>query len=385
MSRRSDRKKDMGHRPSFLSRGRLLGLVAMAFVLASCASGRLDTMKPKGDSAEDIWWINQLSGWMATAVGVFVALLVIVAIVKFRARPDDDPDELPEQSHGNRNAEILMTLIPVGMLVVLAVVTLPTIFDLSEKSDGPTIKVEGQQWWWQFSYDVDGDGTYDIVTANDIVIPVDVEVNLEIHSNDVIHSFWVPELNGKKDAVPGRVHDWRISAQEPGIYWGECVEFCGLSHANMQIRAVALDDADYEEWLRVQQTQAALPTTGSAADGAAVFVQHCVSCHVIENGDAAYAAALETRPAELLSGVAPRLTHLMSRVSFAGALFDLYEDDGSVNIADLREWVRDAPSRKPMDPDNFQGMPSFVDSLSDDDLDDVVAFLMTLGPAPILP
>ena len=385
MSRRSDRKKEMGHRPSFLSRGRLLGLVAMAFVLASCASGRLDTMKPKGDSAEDIWWINQLSGWMATAVGVFVALLVIVAIVKFRARPDDDPDELPEQSHGNRNAEILMTLIPVGRLVVRAVVTLPTIFDLSEKSDGPTIKVEGQQWWWQFSYDLDGDGTYDIVTANDIVIPVDVEVNLEIHSNDVIHSFWVPELNGKKDAVPGRVHDWRISAQEPGIYWGECVEFCGLSHANMQIRAVALDDADYEEWKRVQQTRAALPTTGAAADGAAVFAQHCVSCHVIENGDPAFAAALETSPAELRSGVAPRLTHLMSRVSFAGALFDLYEDDGSVNIADLREWVRDAPSRKPMDPDNFQGMPSFVDSLSDDDLDDVVAFLMTLGPAPILP
>ena len=144
---------------------------------------------------------------------------VVIIIVKFRAKPGDDPDELPPQIHGNRKAELTWTIIPTLLLIFLTVVTLPTVFALAGKGDGRTIVVEGQQWWWQFSYDTDGDGQFDdIVTANDLVIPVGEEVNLELRSNDVIHSFWIPQLNGKKDVVPGRVHDWRISSDEPGIF-----------------------------------------------------------------------------------------------------------------------------------------------------------------------
>ena len=361
---------------------RLSGLLLTAVALASCATGRIDPTDPVGENAKQIDGIMRMSGYLATAVGIFVAVAVVLVIVKFRERPDDDPDELPEQVHGNKKAELTWTLIPVVMLVFLAVVTIPGVFDLSSKGDGRTIKVEGQQWWWQFSYDVDQDGTDDIVTANEIVIPVGEEVNLEIQSNDVIHSFWIPQLNGKKDAVPGRVHHWRISSPVPGIFYGECTEFCRLSHANMQMRAVVLTNEDYNNWVQEQLVSATTPTASAAKRGYDLFGRHCVSCHVV-NG--LYESASGGN-ANLTSGYAPNLTHLMTRTSFAGALFELYKDDGSVNVADLKEWIRNAPGQKPARPENRQGMISFAETLSDSELDDLVTYLMTLGgPPPLMP
>jgi len=359
---------------------RLSGLLLTAAALASCATGRIDPTDPVGENAKQIDGLMRLSGYMASVVGIFVAAAVVVVIIKFRARPDDDPNELPKQIHGNKKAELTWTLIPLVMLVFLAVVTVPAVFDLSGKGDGRTIKVEGQQWWWQFSYDVNEDGTDDITTANEIVIPVGEEVNLEIHSNDVIHSFWIPQLNGKKDAVPGRIHHWRISSPEPGIFYGECLEFCGLSHANMQMRAVVLDNDDYDAWVQEQLQPSTIPTSAAAKRGYELFGRHCVSCHVI---DGVYESAADGN-ANLLSGVAPNLTHLMTRTSFAGSLFELYNDDGSANIAELREWVRDAPDRKPSRPDNRQGMISFVETLNNSELDDLVTYLLTLGGKPPL-
>ena len=359
---------------------RLAPFCLIIAVLVSCASGRIDPTDPVGENAKQIDGIMRLSGYMATAVGVFVAAAVIYVIVKFRARPDDDPDELPVQVHGNRKAELTWTVIPVLMLVFLAIVTIPAVFDLSGKSDGRTIKVEGQQWWWQFSYDVDEDGEYDIVTANEIVIPVNEEINLDIRSNDVIHSFWIPQLNGKRDAVPGRVHSWRISSPVPGIFYGECTEFCGLSHANMQMRAVVLSDSDYATWVDEQLAPSDVPLSEAAKRGYVLFGRHCVSCHVV-NG--VYESAADGN-ANLASGYAPNLTHLMTRTSFAGALYELYKDDGSVNVADLREWVRNAPGQKPARPENRQGMISFAETLSATELDDLVTYLLTLGGRPPL-
>lgn len=383
------RQSNMAPQRLFSTRtGRLMGLVALGLVLASCANGQLDATKPKGKNAEQIDGLMRLSGWMAVAVGIFVSAAVAIVMVKFRARPDEDPDELPEQVHGNKKAELTWTLIPVGLLVFLGVMTLPIVFDLAEEGDGRTIKVEGQQWWWQFSYDANEDGDYDdpedVVTANDIVIPVGEEVNLAIHSNDVIHSFWVPQLNGKRDAVPGRVHPWKISANEPGIFYGECVEFCGLSHANMQIRAIVLEQDDFDAWLVSQQLPSEIPTSGAAQEGFELFATHCTTCHVVDNSDTRFQAAANGNAA-LLAGVAPDLTHLMSRTAFAGATFEMYDDDGLLNLADLREWVRDAPENKPMEPENQQGMISFADLLSEEDLDNILAYLQTLGSRPILP
>ena len=371
----------------FARRCRLPALLALLGLFAAgCATGRLDATKPVGAEAREIDGLMRLSGWMAVGVGIFVAAAVVTIIVKFRARPTDDPDELPPQIHGNRKAELTWTLIPTAMPVSPTIYTLPTVFALASEGDGRTIKVEGQQWWWQFSYDLDEDGTYDIVTANDLVIPTGEEVNLEIHSNDVIHSFWIPQLNGKKDAVPGRIHDWKISSDEPGIFYGECVEFCGLSHANMQMRAVVLTPADFDRWVATQQAgqqrAAAGPAEGTAAaKGATLFETHCISCHVV---DGVYESAAGGN-ANLLAGLAPNLTNLMSRTAFAGAMFETYLPDGSINVAELREWVRNAPDMKPARADNQQGMLDFSEVLTDQELDNLLEYLKTLGSAPVLP
>ena len=365
---------------------RIAAVALAGLIVAGCATGRLDATKPVGPEAREIDGLMRLSGWMAVGVGIFVAAAVATIIVKFRAKPTDDPDDLPPQIHGNRKAELTWTLIPTAMLIFLTVYTLPTVFALAREGTGPTIKVEGQQWWWQFSYDLDEDGHYDIVTANDLVIPTGEEINLELHSNDVIHSFWIPQLNGKRDVVPGRIHDWRIRSDEPGIFYGECVEFCGLSHANMQMRTIALAPRDFERWVQEQldgQAAAqAAPAEGSPeAAGAALFETHCISCHVV---DGTYESAAGGN-ANLLAGIAPNLTNLMSRTAFAGALYETYRPDGSLNEAELREWVRNAPEMKPARADNQQGMLDFAEVLTDQDLDNLMAYLKTLGSPPVLP
>lgn len=392
----------------FARRWRLLVPALLGLLLAGCATGRLDATDPIGQEARDIDFLMRLSGWMAVGVGIFVAAAVFAIIVKFRAKPTDDPDDLPPQIHGNRKAELTWTIIPTALLVFLTIFTLPTVFALADEGTGRTIKVEGQQWWWQFTYELDEDeikkynldqdSRYEIVTANDLVIRTGEEVNLEIHSNDVIHSFWIPQLNGKKDAVPGRVHHWRISSDEPGIFYGECVEFCGLSHANMQMRTIVLTPEDFDRWMREQlagqlAAQVAPAEESPEAAGAALFETHCISCHVV---DGAYESAAGGN-ANLLAGIAPNLTNLMSRTAFAGALYETYQTgpdgaylrnpDGSLklNVAELREWVRNAPDMKPARADNQQGMLDFSEVLTDQDLDNLMAYLKTLGSPPVLP
>ncbi|WP_420440917.1 cytochrome c oxidase subunit II [Candidatus Poriferisodalis sp.] len=379
--------------------GRVAAVALAGLIVAGCATGRLDATKPVGPEARDIDVLMRVSGWMAVGVGIFVAAAVGTIIVKFRAKPGDDPDDLPPQIHGNRKAELTWTIIPIVLLVFLTVWTLPTVFALAREGDGRTIKVEGQQWWWQFSYDLDEDGQFDdIVTANDLVIPTGEDVNLELHSNDVIHSFWIPQLNGKRDVVPGRVHNWRIRSDEPGIFYGECVEFCGLSHANMQMRTIVLTPEDFERWKQDQldgqaAARAALAQGSAVAAGATLFETHCISCHVV---DGTYESAADGN-ANLLAGIAPNLTNLMSRTAFAGALYETYlqgpdgeylRDSGGnlvLNIAEMREWVRNAPEMKPARADNQQGMLDFSEVLTDQDLDHLMAYLKTLGSPPVLP
>ena len=358
-------------------------LVGALAALSACAGENgQNGLKPRGENADVIWSVTSFIGIAAIVVAVLVGIAVVFIIFRFRSTPETY-DDLPGQIHGNSVAEIGWTVVPLVFLIIVAVVSVPKVFALADQDETDmTILVEGQQWWWQFSYDLDNDGTYDIVTSNDIVFPADQQINLRITSNDVIHSFWVPELNGKKDAVPGRVHDWKIHAHEPGVYGGLCAEYCGLSHADMRLTAVALDEADWNEWLaRQTPDQVALEGDTPEARGYQLFGQFCSSCHVV-NG--VYESAYENEP-PLLSGVAPNLTHLMSRTGFAGGIFDMYLEDGSLNQADLVAWVQDAPGRKPLRADNQQGMISFAEQLNVDQVEDIVAYLQTLGDAPILP
>jgi cytochrome c oxidase subunit 2 len=369
-----------------------LGLL-LVVVAAGCASDApLDTLDPKGPEAQSIDNLLLPVMLIAGVVFLFVELGIVYLVVRFRRRKRDDDSELPSQTHGNLVLELGWTILPAVILAFVAVGTLTTLFEIDDApEDALEIEVVGQQWWWGFQYDVDGDGAYDFRTANEMVIPAGEPVNLDITSMDVIHSFWIPALNGKKDAVPGRHHPLTLEADEPGTYWGQCTEFCGLSHANMRIRVIALPQDEYDAWLE-NQMRPAEAATGDAVDGEELFSSTCTSCHQIRGLNDDYTGAAT------VSGTAPELTHLMTRSTFAGSIFRLYAqaddadlhdfythlaEEGTFNRVQLEAWLRDPPAEKPMYADTAtlngalpRGMPDL--ELSEVQIDQLVAYLQTL-------
>lgn len=390
------------------------GLVLIA---AACGDRPLSTMDPESPIARDL--DNILVGLLIAAGLVFVLVqgAVIYMAIKFRVKTPDDPDAIyddeifPEQVHGNTTLEIGWTIVPTLIMAVVAFFTLGLLFDLEDVSgqDDPDRRIEkvvvvGQQWWWEFQYHLadSPDGVPDIITSGELVLPVGEEIPLDVTSRDVIHSFWVPALNGKRDAVPGRTNTWTIETTTIGRFPGECTEFCGLSHAYMEKWAVGVTPADFDAWAANQQASAVAPAAGSDAEkGWEVFSNHCASCHVINgltilaNGEegppdsaSIYDSANRLIPRDvLIAGAAPNLTHLASRSTFAGGIFDLYENpdavpyldlatSGNLNRGQLEHWIQNAPELKANAADDLRGMPART--LSDDEVDQVVAFLMTL-------
>ena len=359
----------------------------------------LNTLAPRGRQSWDIQNLVVPVFIVAGLVFLAVEVGVVWMAVRFKRNKDDkDGVGEPTQTHGNTPLEIGWTIVPALILAVLAVFNVQTILALDDTSnDAIEVTVIGQQWWWEYRYDTDADGTPDIITATQMVIPVDRDVNVKIQSNDVIHSFWIPAINGKKDAVPGRTHELVFTAEEPGIYQGQCTEFCGLSHGVMRMQVKALKQADYDTWVKQMTTPPEQPTAELAKQGQELFIGQCARCHEI-NG----LRPDSTKPYEyselpnpnygksvdisLSAGNAPNLTHLMMRQTFAGGLLDLYQGpasnavvpvpDGIPNTNNLKRWLRAPEEIKPMDPENNQGMPNL--QLTEQQIDQLVAYLVTL-------
>ena len=311
--------------------GVMFGAMVWSFLYGNDGK-QLTTLSPQGPFAQDIQTL--VTPVFAIAMFVFVAVIGVVIFIAFKFRDKGDietADELPNQLHGATTLEIGWTLLPALVLFVVALLTVSTLGKLNAEP-APTalkVKVEGQQWWWRFIYDSDNDGVFgspgDVVTANELVIPTGREVALTETSNDVIHSFWIPALNGKKDAVPGMTTDWKLQADAPGVYRGQCTEFCGLSHGNMRMLVRGVAPADYDRWLENQKKPAATPKDGTVAKaGETVFKgQLCSSCHLIRGvNDAKVADPVTGVKSQLVSGVAPDLTHFGSRGTFAGSIFN---------------------------------------------------------------
>jgi cytochrome c oxidase subunit 2 len=375
-------------------------LALVLFASACAADAPQDTMEPQGPIARSI--DNLFNGVFIVAVVVFILVEfgTLLLLARFRRRKDDGDDDLPAQTHGNFKLEILWTIIPAVLLGVIAVFTLFTLFDIERRdSEALTVRVTGQQWWWEYTYDTDGDGEFtdeDVLTANDLIIPAGQDVNLEVGSNDVIHSYWIPALNGKKDAVPGRTHPLRLNAYEPGTYVGQCTEYCGLSHAYMRQRVIAMTPDDFDSWLEGQIEEADAPDGAEAEAGAQLFATQCSGCHLARGVNDDEFAEQGNGEELLVSGNAPDLTHFASRGVFAGGILDLWidQDDDSVVEADeigavfnrgaLEAWLRDPPAEKPMDapalPEpggaKIRGMPDL--NLPEDQIDQLVDFLETL-------
>lgn len=384
--------------------GVLLATV-VAFAASCVPNAKQDSLKPKGDYAQTIYNLVV----PVFIVGGVVALIVLVPTLwfsfRYRARDEelDDVDKIPVPVHGNTAVEITWTVIPSLILLVVGVATVITIFKLDKQppAENPHIEVVGQQWWWEFRYDLGGAGTKqadrtydDIVTANDMVIPAGQKVSLRMNSRDVIHGWWVPELQGKRDTVPGRTTMFNVDATEPGTYYGQCTVMCGLSHANMRFTVIALPQAEYDQWVAEQVKPAVSPTDPVAKEGEALFKSSCGMCHIVRG---IHDKVPDPEQSTLVAGAAPDLTHFMSRPTFASGMFDLRidekrcvdkglyfaEDPSCINSAQLRAWIHDPPALLPMaagekeqEAGEIRGMPDM--GVSPAGLDQLVAFLETL-------
>lgn len=292
-------------------------------------------------------------GWGVTTLCVLVILIIIVmlAAALIRRRPKGDAHELGQEAGGIRFLAISVGVSSVALAVVLSY-TLFTLWSAARPASTPalTVNVTAYDWWWKVEYG-NADSAQHVITANEIHIPTGVPVEIRLQSADVIHSFWVPLLAGKTQAIPGQINKQWIQADKPGVYHGQCSTFCGSQHANMAFEVVAQTRHEFEAWHAAQNEPAATPTHETTRAGQKTFMKQCAGCHAVRGTDA--------------TGVfGPDLTHLGSRrLIAAGTLHNTAK-----NVLD---WIQHAQQIKP---DSM--MPSF--SLSRRERDELSAYLVTL-------
>jgi cytochrome c oxidase subunit 2 len=330
----------------------LAAAAAVSLVLAGCSSvenNGQNSLQPKGHDAETINNLFVPIAIIAIVVGILVLAATVYFAIRFRYRAGVNDN--PKQIHGNTRLEIGWTIVPALLLAVIAVPTVSTVFDLADQPDPEALEVTvvGKQWWWQFEYP-----EIKVVTANEMVIPTGRKVQLKLKACEedicnVIHSFWVPELAGTRDVVPGRVNELTLNADKPGTFLGQCKEYCGLSHANMRFRVIAMTPSDFEDWVSGQQQGPVQPLYEEGADGkqapageAQRLISNkyqCTNCHVLDDAS--------------LPSYGPNLTHLASRSVFASGSYEL-------NKKNLVNWIMNAPGMLPMETEDTKCRPSLV-------------------------
>jgi len=295
----------------------------LAPIVAGCAENDQSTLSPKSSASNEIarlWWVMLIAS--AVIFGV-VLLLLFVAVLRRRG-PDGPP--LSSRRGGLWIPAVGGIAIPIVVLAglfALTLRTLPKTSPASASATGLTIEVVGRQWFWDGRYPGKG-----VRTANELHIPVGVPVNVEVSSGDVVHSFWVPELNRKIDMIPGQTNRVTLEADQAGTYRGQCAEFCGLQHAHMAFYVVAEPRAKFDAWLARESNPAAPPATPELERGQQVLLgSACVYCHTIDGTNAS-------------GKIGPDLTHLASRMSLGAGL--LPNSKGY-----LAGWILDPQHLKP--------------------------------------
>jgi cytochrome c oxidase subunit II len=341
------RKRPTSNRGVALRRLALLAAVGAAEVGSGC--GKQSTLDPRSPQAHDIrtlWW------WMFVVAGiVFLGAIAMLVIAWIRRRQPGLPFFGQSERTETRLVVLFGMVIPAVILIALFFVSNVYVIGKTEPpSPGSTamsVEVTGHQWWWEVHYP----GTT-AVTANEIHIPAATRVEVIGNTDDVIHSFWVPQLNRKIDLVPGRSNRLLLYASEPGVYRGQCAEFCGLQHAHMAFEVVAEPPSRFQAWLSNMAANAPRPATPAGRAGEQAFMRdQCASCHTIR-GTAAQGE------------IGPDLTHLASRTTIAALTLP--------NTAEyLRQWIRDPQHFKP-----GNKMPGL--NLSDQDVSSLVGYLRSL-------
>lgn len=325
--------------------------VAAALVLLSgCAEAneQQSILDPRGTRAEGAYSLWQLMFPLGVVVWVIVVVIMVAALV--RRRRQSAPENERHTMWFVATAGAILPAVVIVVLMARSTVVLSEI-DPRNVGDGQVVEVIGRQFWWEVRYPGAG-----VVTANEIHIPTGERVRLQVSSNDVIHSFWVPKLSGKIDMIPGTSNTLWLETNEPGTYWGQCAEYCGAQHALMRIVVVAHEPDEFAGWIAAQQQPAAF-TPGAeeseqVARGRQVFLSsHCVYCHTVQ-GTAA------------LGEAGPDLTHLASRQTLASGILPN-------NRGNLAGWIADPQSIKPgnrmpgtdIAGDDMQALLDYLESL----------------------
>jgi cytochrome c oxidase subunit II len=327
---------------------RLLLLAAATAAAAACG-GNQNVFNPAGPAARDIANL----GWFMIAVCAAVYMLVLAALAWALVRRRHASDALPETERRLTRTVVTAVGVTIAILLVFMISSVVAGRGLTSPA-GPgavTIDAIGHQWWWEFQYRNITPSEF-VTSPNELRIPVGVPVHIKAISRDVVHSFWVPNLHGKRDLIPGQVTNFWIQADEPGVYRGQCAEFCGHQHANMAFVVVAEPAEKFQAWIRQQRQAAHEPATDQEKRGQQVFLQTtCVMCHTIRGTSAG-------------SRVGPELTHVASRLTLAaGALPN--------TRGHLAGWVINSQSIKP-----GNRMPP--NPLSPEDLQAVLTYLRSL-------
>jgi cytochrome c oxidase subunit 2 len=330
-------------------RTRLWLIIPAALATGGCTP--YSTLSPVGQQAQ---WLATLSWWLIGLMSLIILVMGVLLLWGALRRRGSLATHLPIDVDGGKGWILIGGVaVPVVVLSVLFVVTLVTLRELPGDPAAAQIElhVTAHQWWWEVDY-VYQEPFRNFETANEIHIPVGVPVRVKLTSPDVIHSFWVPRLHGKLDAIPGHTNYVILQANEPGTYAGECAEYCGVQHAHMRFVVVAQAPEEYEAWVERQRQPARTPTDPMLVKGREAFEQYaCAMCHRI-------------RGTKARGGVAPDLTHFGSRQHIAGVMPN--------TRARLQAWIVNAQALKPgvhmptldqLDGPTLRALAAYVESL----------------------
>lgn len=294
-------------------------VTAILGLTAGC--GRVPSVfRSEAQGADEIRTLAIIVLAICGAVFLFVEILLFLSVLRFRNRREEEA----AQTYGNARLEIVWTAVPALILAVMFFLTVRTMSSVVALPGGDlTVRVVAHQWWWEFQYP-----QLKIVTANELHVPTGKGIKVELQSADVIHSFWVPQLAGKTDLIPGRINETAFFDIKPGTYLGACAEFCGVQHAHMRFKVIAEPMDRFLAWAKDQQAPASEPTSELARAGKQAFLTSpCIACHTVRGTYAAGKAG-------------PDLTHFAGRSTIAaGTLANTREN--------LSRWIANPQAIKP--------------------------------------
>jgi cytochrome c oxidase subunit 2 len=337
----------------------------MALLLAGCGKPFLSTLQPAGEVADMQYNLMLLSTAIMVFVIAVVTIIFVYVVIRFRQRKGQE-NKIPKQVEGSHKLEIIWTVIPILLLIILAVPTVSYTFKLADvkpmnkekrDKDVVVVNVRANLYWWEFEYP-----DYGVVTSQDLVVPTDERVYFNLKASDVKHSFWIPAVGGKMDTNTDNKNqfwlefDSKRAEEAGGIFYGKCAELCGPSHALMDFKVKAVSRAEFDQWIeKMQNAKPVASTDPVVKQGEEIFNKSCIGCHAV--------TPVDKRPEQ--ARTAPNLANFADRERIAGVLEHSEEN--------LKKWLRDPEAVKP-----GNKMTNTYGKLTEEQIDALTKYLMTL-------